>query len=95
MQPILDLLCIHLFIIELSWKSNISYLATCPIKKQGGPNAIIIKVIGLTHSGGKDSEKKCWIKENLDGIYSEYNNCKGPGLHLFNGTTRFSMSTSP
>ena len=32
MQPILDLLHIHLF-IELSWKSNISYLATCPIKK--------------------------------------------------------------
>ena len=52
MQPILDLLYIHLF-IELSWKSNISYLATCPIKKQGGLIAIIIKVIGLTHSGGK------------------------------------------
>ena len=31
-QPILDLLYIHLF-IELSWKSNISYLATYPIKK--------------------------------------------------------------
>ena len=50
--------------------SNISYLATCPIKKQGGLSTIIIKVIGLTHSDGKDSERKCWIK------YSEYNNCK-------------------
>ena len=32
-QPILDLLYIHLF-IELSWKSNISYQATCPNKNK-------------------------------------------------------------
>ena len=88
MQPILDLLYIHLF-IELSWKSNISYLATCPIKKQGGLSAII-KIFGLTI---QVDERKCWIK--LHGIYSEYDNRKGPGLHLFNGTTRFGMSTSP
>ena len=43
MQPILDF-CIF---IELLWKSNTSYLATCPIKKQGGLSAIIIKVIDL------------------------------------------------
>ena len=35
-QPILYLLYIHLFIEELSWKSDVSYLATCPIKKEGG-----------------------------------------------------------
>ena len=53
MQPILDF-CIF---IELLWKSNTSYLATCPIKKQGGLSAIIIKVIDLTRSGGKESEE--------------------------------------
>ena len=90
MQSILELLYIHLF-IELSWKSNISYLATCPIKKQGGLSAIII---GLTNLGGKIVKESVGSRENLHGIYSEYNNYKGPGLHLFNGITRFSMSTS-
>ena len=52
---------------ELSWKSNVSYLATCERIVSG----------------------------DLHGISSEYNNCKSPGLHLFNVTTRFSMSTSP
>ena len=67
MSYILDLLYIHLF-RELSWKSNISCLATCPIKKKGGLSAIITKVIGLTIQVGKDSERKCWIKGNLHGI---------------------------
>ena len=33
---------------------------------------------------GKDSERK---SDNLYGIYSEYNNCKGPGLHLVKDET--------
>ena len=61
---IFDFLYIHLF-IEFSWKLNISYLATCPIKKQGGMSGIVIKVISLTHSGSVGS------RENLHGIHGE------------------------
>ena len=65
---------------------SVNYLATCPIKKQGGLSAIINPFRWVKENVGS--------RENLHEIYIEYNNCKGPGLHLFNGTTRFSMSTS-
>ena len=52
----------YLFAEELSWKSNVGYLATCPIKKKEGLSGKEpLKLLVYPIQVGKDSERKYWI----------------------------------